>query len=474
MTPAVALLLLIAAPLAGAVGLRGEEGVPRVVPTGSADVRAASDAALRELNVRAGHYCPQQGAFRSIRVRAAAQAVISDALELELSATLDGTRAALLGMRRGVEGKWSLVRSEPYACEVRSSGGRGGLSARADIEKHNADPGRTFDRAHYKAFDALTDAQLRARLLRPVFAPPDDVGGRVAVELSPAVSAALAEAAELEKRRSPRGAPSPSPAPPAGPPPPFRGPLPASYDMRSVLGGACFPAVRQQGSCASCWAQSSAGMLEDRLCVGTSGAVRLQLSAQQHVSCDRLCFPPPHSSMCNSGCAGGFQLLAGKFAEDVGLVEQAALPYASGGDGSYEDHFTAAHHTSECPAQLSHHRHYRAQAGSTAALAQGDAASMQRALLNGGSLDAGARAALPARRPPSRRPPALPSPPLTKPCPPRALPAPLLSALPSPPLSDACLRGLLLLQGGRLPVGRQNTAGGRARGQDRRLRRGEG
>ncbi|KAJ1629114.1 hypothetical protein T492DRAFT_841062 [Pavlovales sp. CCMP2436] len=203
---ALALLgLALVLPPAVAVGLRGDEGVPRSLPVDSADATSAADAALRELNVRVHHYCGGQGTFDSISLRSAAVAVISDAAELELSATLDGAYPALLGLARGPSGKWTLVRSEPYACEIRSEGGAMAINSRAAIEKHNADPARTHERAAYKFLGGRTDSQILERLLpassRAGVRPPGLFG---ATQLEAPAGVAQRFAIELEPAGAPR------------------------------------------------------------------------------------------------------------------------------------------------------------------------------------------------------------------------------------------------------------------------------
>lgn len=58
-------------------------------------------------------------------------------------------------------------------------------------------------------------------------------------------------------------------------------------------GHKCDHGVKNQGSCGSCWAFATTGMLSDRCCI--MGKDNGWLSAQEMVSCDR----------ANSGCRGG-------------------------------------------------------------------------------------------------------------------------------------------------------------------------
>jgi len=358
----------LAPPLAAsALQLAGESGVPETIDPDCEIARQATEAALREVNVRVHHYCRSQGQFHTAKADQAARVVISHAEEVELALVLDGAHAAAVGMREAPGGKWALVSSRPYPCEIRKAAMT--INDVETIEKHNADPVRTYDRASYKRFEGRTDAQIEKELLAKPLIPPDDAIVRTAVDPLP-----------LEKRRG--GAP--------GAPGASGVSLPSSYDVRTMLRGACDPTpyVRDQGSCASCWAQSNAEMLEDRICLATGGAVRVRLSTQQHTSCDKMCFPPPHNTYCNAGCNGGFQVLAGEYAANVGLVEEVVYPYYSGTGGSYEDHFTAGGSSGLCPMSIASHAHYKARLGSIGTVKRRDARSAQAAMVNGGSLDA--------------------------------------------------------------------------------------
>ncbi|XP_071485907.1 dipeptidyl peptidase 1-like [Diadema antillarum] len=94
--------------------------------------------------------------------------------------------------------------------------------------------------------------------------------------------------------------------------------LPESFDWRDVGGQNFVSPVRNQGSCGSCYAFGSMAMLESRLRVATNNSMKLVLSTQDVVSC----------SEYSQGCEGGFPyLVAGKYAEDFGVVEESCFPY---------------------------------------------------------------------------------------------------------------------------------------------------
>ncbi|XP_059042953.1 dipeptidyl peptidase 1 isoform X1 [Mustela lutreola] len=94
--------------------------------------------------------------------------------------------------------------------------------------------------------------------------------------------------------------------------------LPASWDWRNVHGINFVTPVRNQASCGSCYAFASMGMLEARIRILTNNTQTPILSPQEVVSC----------SQYAQGCEGGFPyLIAGKYAQDFGLVEEACFPY---------------------------------------------------------------------------------------------------------------------------------------------------
>ncbi|XP_037696946.1 dipeptidyl peptidase 1 isoform X2 [Choloepus didactylus] len=94
--------------------------------------------------------------------------------------------------------------------------------------------------------------------------------------------------------------------------------LPASWDWRNVHGINFVSPVRNQASCGSCYSFASMGMLEARIRILTNNTQTPILSPQEVVSC----------SQYAQGCDGGFPyLIAGKYAQDFGLVEEDCFPY---------------------------------------------------------------------------------------------------------------------------------------------------
>ncbi|XP_077197524.1 dipeptidyl peptidase 1 [Paroedura picta] len=95
--------------------------------------------------------------------------------------------------------------------------------------------------------------------------------------------------------------------------------LPASWDWRNVNGVSYVSPVRDQGSCGSCYAFATMGMLEARIRVLSNNTQTPILSPQQVVSCAEYA----------QGCEGGFPYLIGKYAQDFGMVEEPCLPYTA-------------------------------------------------------------------------------------------------------------------------------------------------
>uniref|UniRef100_A0A8C4N5A2 Dipeptidyl peptidase 1 n=1 Tax=Eptatretus burgeri TaxID=7764 RepID=A0A8C4N5A2_EPTBU len=94
--------------------------------------------------------------------------------------------------------------------------------------------------------------------------------------------------------------------------------LPKTWDWRDVNGMNFVSPIRDQGGCGSCYAFASMAMLESRLRIITNNTQQPILSPQQVVSC----------SHYSQGCDGGFPyLIAGKYGQDFGMLEEAYCPY---------------------------------------------------------------------------------------------------------------------------------------------------
>ena len=94
--------------------------------------------------------------------------------------------------------------------------------------------------------------------------------------------------------------------------------LPESMDWRNADGANYVTPIRNQGACGSCFAFASMAMLESRLMILTNSSMKKVFSPQDVVSCSEYA----------QGCEGGFPyLIAGKYAEDFGVVEEECFPY---------------------------------------------------------------------------------------------------------------------------------------------------
>lgn len=107
--------------------------------------------------------------------------------------------------------------------------------------------------------------------------------------------------------------------------------VPTEFDSRTEWPGKVH-AVRDQGSCGSCWAFGATEALSDRFFIEKGTDV--VLSPQHLVSCDK----------SNFGCNGGYLDKAWNFMHKTGVVTDECYPYTSGTtgeDGTCSDHCTS-------------------------------------------------------------------------------------------------------------------------------------
>jgi cathepsin B len=97
--------------------------------------------------------------------------------------------------------------------------------------------------------------------------------------------------------------------------------LPEEFDSRKQWPN-CVSEVRAQHKCGACWAFSGTSVLSDRFCIASKGAIKVNLSPQELVSCDPV----------NHGCRGGQLDSAWSFLESTGVTQDECLPYVSGED----------------------------------------------------------------------------------------------------------------------------------------------
>ncbi|XP_072026805.1 dipeptidyl peptidase 1-like [Amphiura filiformis] len=94
--------------------------------------------------------------------------------------------------------------------------------------------------------------------------------------------------------------------------------LPSHFDWRDIDGDNYVSPVRDQAACGSCYSFASMAMIEARLRIASNNTLQVVLSPQNTVSCSEYA----------QGCEGGFPyLIAGKYAEDFGLIEESCYPY---------------------------------------------------------------------------------------------------------------------------------------------------
>ena len=95
--------------------------------------------------------------------------------------------------------------------------------------------------------------------------------------------------------------------------------IPEAFDTR-LHWPDCITPIRNQEQCGSCWAFSSATALSDRFCIASKGEIKIVLSPQYLVSCDKN----------ERECKGGFLDDTWAFLEKQGVVSDKCFPYKSG------------------------------------------------------------------------------------------------------------------------------------------------
>ena len=94
--------------------------------------------------------------------------------------------------------------------------------------------------------------------------------------------------------------------------------LPENFDWRDQEGVNYVSPIRNQEKCGSCYAFGSMAMLEARVRLLSHNTLQPVFSTQDVVSCSKY----------SQGCEGGFPyLIAGKYGQDFGVVEESCFPY---------------------------------------------------------------------------------------------------------------------------------------------------
>lgn len=98
-----------------------------------------------------------------------------------------------------------------------------------------------------------------------------------------------------------------------------------AYDFREDH-PECMLGIRNQLSCGSCWAFSGVMTLQERYCLKSQGEIKVILSPQDSVSCDK----------GNMGCNGGWLAKTWAYYKNSGVVDDDCFPYTAG-EGDVED-----------------------------------------------------------------------------------------------------------------------------------------
>jgi len=99
--------------------------------------------------------------------------------------------------------------------------------------------------------------------------------------------------------------------------------LPASFDWRNNNGNWLTP-IKNQGQCGSCWAFAAVGAAESAIKIATSDPLTNPDLAEQYLVSD--C----HSYSSIQTCCGGSKELALNFIRDIGIPDEACMPYEDG------------------------------------------------------------------------------------------------------------------------------------------------
>ena len=92
--------------------------------------------------------------------------------------------------------------------------------------------------------------------------------------------------------------------------------VPTSFSWRTEY-PECLGPIEDQGECGACWAFSSGGLLADRFCIHSKGAITTRLSPQEMVNCNYE----------NYGCVGGYLMTTIDYLMTEGAVPKDCIPY---------------------------------------------------------------------------------------------------------------------------------------------------
>ncbi|KAJ1526208.1 hypothetical protein ONE63_009367 [Megalurothrips usitatus] len=245
----------------------------------------------------------------------------------------------------GNEGTWTMVYNQGFNVEINGRSYFGYSTYKKEGQKvtsycHKTDPGLAHDvnirhwtcfygqkhggevvKTHVDPFhpQGLQAAHLTRDVHQRVVAVANARQQSWRAELhTPFVDLGVEEVLRLRGGRKSWAGPRPRTAPVTAEQQQAADQLPPAFDWRDVNGINYVSKVRNQGSCGSCYAFSSVGMMEARIRLRTNNTLQPYLSPQDIVSCSGL----------SQGCDGGFPfLIAGRYGQDYGLVEEKCAPY---------------------------------------------------------------------------------------------------------------------------------------------------
>ena len=135
--------------------------------------------------------------------------------------------------------------------------------------------------------------------------------------------------------------------------------IPANFDAR-IAWPDCpsIGRIRDQSNCGSCWANSAAAAISDRICIASNGTFKEDISSQDLMTC---------CDSCGNGCHGGEPLNAWQYWVDTGLVtgglfngtgcEPYSIPPHHHGE-PYRDTPDCVHRCSHPERQYAKEKHY--------------------------------------------------------------------------------------------------------------------
>jgi len=94
--------------------------------------------------------------------------------------------------------------------------------------------------------------------------------------------------------------------------------IPDEFNSREQWGSMCpsLMEIRDQGSCGSCWAIAAAEAFSDRACIQSNGAITVDYSTDEVMTCCSLL----NQQFCGNGCYGGTLAPTWAFLKSHGLV----------------------------------------------------------------------------------------------------------------------------------------------------------